>query len=208
MSQSLVTAHYAAKQCPAAIVDAMIQVPLTSLRSLIAFHHKIHTPYMMCLHAVYAGKGGRVKRKRAPAAKAGPQQQHEGEHDGNDDAEPGATAGGGEGSEEVDVLAVGAADETPESWARLLAGLAEICAGIGMALQNELCEWSCGHFLCMLTQLLQLCVRMLASPAHPCVPCFAACQSLMALCFLELWFGASCFMHLVRPLKAMVTSQD
>jgi hypothetical protein len=38
-------------------------------------------------------------------------------------------------------MAVGAADETPETWARLLAGLSELCSGIGTALENELCEW-------------------------------------------------------------------
>jgi hypothetical protein len=85
-----------------------------------------------------------VKRKKAPAGTAsrGPQQQQQ-QGDEGGEAEAGATAAGGEGSD-VDVLAVGAADETPESWGRLLAGLSEICAGIGMALQNELCEWGCG----------------------------------------------------------------
>lgn len=45
-------------------------------------------------------------------------------------------------------MAVGAQDESPESWGRLLAGLAEICRGIGMALTHELCE--CVGFVCFL----------------------------------------------------------
>lgn len=85
----------------------------------------------MSLHNPAAGKGGRVKRKKAPAATAPGQASQQQQDDSADGA---ATR------EEVDVMAVGAADENPETWARLLAGLAEICDGIGMALHNELCE--------------------------------------------------------------------
>lgn len=55
-----------------------------------------------------------------------------------------ATAAGEAGSEaeEVDVMVVGGQEESLESWQALLAGLAEICSGIGMALQHELCEFA------------------------------------------------------------------
>lgn len=83
--------------------------------------------------ATQGGRGGRGKRKKAPAAAAaGASQQQQG-----DDSEA-------EQQEEVDVLAIGAQDETPETWDTLLAGLSEICFGIGMALQHELCEWLSG----------------------------------------------------------------
>jgi hypothetical protein len=84
-----------------------------------------------------AGKGGRVKRKKAPAAVAAVVDA--------DQQQQGDSADAAEGRE-MDVITVGAADETPETWARLLAGLAEICTGIGMALQSELCKYLNSQF--------------------------------------------------------------
>lgn len=73
-------------------------------------------------------------------------------------------------------MAVGAADETPESWARLLAGLSEICAGIGVARQNELCECVCGDSPrgCCLVCAWGLCECV-------CVPCPRCCCLVFAL---------------------------
>jgi hypothetical protein len=76
------------------------------------------------------GRGTRGKRKKAPAAEA---------------SSSAAAAAGGDAEaqdeeQEVDVMAVGVQEESVDSWQALLAGLAEICAGIGMALQHELCE--------------------------------------------------------------------
>jgi hypothetical protein len=69
-------------------------------------------------------RGGRGKRKKQVP-----------------DAAAAAAAGAaGDAEEEVDVMALGAQEETPESWQALLAGLSEICHGIGMALQHGLCE--------------------------------------------------------------------
>lgn len=42
-------------------------------------------------------------------------------------------------------MAVGGQDETPETWGALLAGLSELCLGVGMALQHELCEQDWGQ---------------------------------------------------------------
>jgi hypothetical protein len=42
-----------------------------------------------------------------------------------------------------DVPAVGVRDESPETWGALLAGLAELCAGIGEALCQEICACVC-----------------------------------------------------------------
>jgi hypothetical protein len=80
----------------------------------------------------FAGRGTRGKRKKALAAGAG--------------SSAAAAAASGEAADqddeqEVDVMAVGVQEESVESWQALLAGLAEICAGIGMALQHELCEY-------------------------------------------------------------------
>jgi hypothetical protein len=83
------------------------------------------------------GKGGRVKRKKAPSAAAAA-----GSEAGQQDQQQEQQGGAAAAAAEEDVMAVGAADETPQSWGRLLAGLSEICAGIGMARQNELCECS------------------------------------------------------------------
>lgn len=96
-----------------------------------------HTLPLSLTHTCATGGqkgGGRVKRKKAPAPPT--DSQPDAEHN-KSDAEDAAAAGE---PQEVDVMAVGAADESAESWARLLAGLSEMCAGIGMALQHELCE--------------------------------------------------------------------
>jgi predicted cobalt transporter CbtA len=91
-----------------------------------------HLPIAVHAWTAAAGKGGRVKRKKAPAAAAAVA-------DADQQQQQGDSADAAQGRE-MDVMTVGAADETPDTWARLLAGLAEICTGIGMALQNELCE--------------------------------------------------------------------
>jgi hypothetical protein len=98
--------------------------------------------YTACLALCVAGKAGRTKRKKgsatpAAAAAAAPQADQQ-QQQGTTDETEAAAAGGGE--QEVDVMAAGAADETPETWARLLAGLSQLCSGIGMALEDELCE--------------------------------------------------------------------
>ncbi|WIA12344.1 hypothetical protein OEZ85_012395 [Tetradesmus obliquus] len=77
-----------------------------------------------------AGRGGRGKRKKAPAPAAA----------AGSSAAAGADAEVPEEEQEVDVMAVGVQEESVDSWQALLAGLAEICAGIGMALQHELCD--------------------------------------------------------------------
>jgi len=52
-------------------------------------------------------------------------------------------AGGGgaeDEDEERDVLVVAGQEEGVESWCALLAGLCELCCGLGAALRQELCE--------------------------------------------------------------------
>lgn len=91
-----------------------------------------HAPLPAAQHAV-AGGAARGKRKKAAAAPAAaasgsPQASHEAGSDAEQQAE------------EVDVFDMAAREESPDSWTALLAGLAEICCGIGMALQHGLCE--------------------------------------------------------------------
>lgn len=82
---------------------------------------------------LFAGRGSRGKRKKAPA----PAAEAEG---------PAEDAAADEA--EVDVMVVGAQEESEQTWQALLAGLTEICSGIGMALQHELCKCPSPIVLC------------------------------------------------------------
>ena len=79
-----------------------------------------------------AGRGSRGKRKKMPAPA--------GNTVGDDGLEAPASDDP-DGATEVDVVVIGGQDESEQSWQALLAGLAEICSGIGMALQHELCKY-------------------------------------------------------------------
>lgn len=87
---------------------------------------------MLSLTHTAAGRGNRGKRKKAPAPPTPALED-------NITAEVAADTA--EADTEVDFVAVGVRDESEQSWQALLAGLAEICSGIGMALQHELCKF-------------------------------------------------------------------
>ena len=80
----------------------------------------------------HAGRGTRGKRKKAPAPTAATSSAAA--------AADTDAAVGPQDVTEVDVMAVGVQDETKQSWQALLAVSAEICSGIGMALQHQLCK--------------------------------------------------------------------
>lgn len=102
--------------------------PLDAVAFALCHYLQIDT-----LLSVPAGDGKRGKRKKVPAA------AHTSSL-GLAAAAVGAEAQQQDQGQDVDVLDVGAREESSESWVALLSGLAEICYGIGMALTHELCE--------------------------------------------------------------------
>ncbi|KAF6261308.1 condensin II non structural maintenance of chromosomes subunit-domain-containing protein [Scenedesmus sp. NREL 46B-D3] len=126
-----------------------------------------------------AGCGTRGKRKKALATAAGA---------GSSAAAAAAPGDLEEQDEEqeVDVMAVGVQEESVDSWQALLAGLAEICAGVGMALQHELCDEQDVHGLFSESSLQQLLAACPGAAAERCVwrvaealPCLAAARQLL-----------------------------
>lgn len=128
---------------------------------------------------------GADKKKTGAAGKRRKAGEAGGDEDG-DDGEEGAKGAGAAGGDD-DVLALGSRDESPESWTALLAGLAELCAGLGEALRQELCDEADvrGVFAADALQRLLDAAPAPAARRHvwriaECLPCLAAAGQLRA----------------------------